>query len=125
MTEPLSMTTVAGVPEGTRIVDEERSGPALPVLRHREIDEVVERANATHFGLSGSIRFRDLERDADVASRLERATASVNQHFVILPFTPCGGAKGSGIGVENGPWGRLGFTELLKLNARKALRGDA
>ena len=46
-------TVLTGVAEGTRIVDEEQFGPALPVIPYRDIDDVVERANATTFGLSG------------------------------------------------------------------------
>jgi acyl-CoA reductase-like NAD-dependent aldehyde dehydrogenase len=43
----------------------------------------------------------------------------VNQHLAILPNAPFGGAKWSGIGVENGPWGLLGFTELQTVNVAK------
>ena len=46
-------TILAGLSDGTRIVDEEQFGPALPVISYRDVDDVVERANATHFGLSG------------------------------------------------------------------------
>jgi acyl-CoA reductase-like NAD-dependent aldehyde dehydrogenase len=112
-------TIVAGVSEGVRLVDEEQFGPALPVLPYRDVEEVLERANATHFGLSGSVWSGDPERAAEVASRLECGTAWVNQHLALLPFTPFGGAKWSGIGVENGPWGLLGFTELQTLNVKK------
>src|SRR5690606_41853085 len=43
-------TILAGLSDGTRIVDEEQFGPALPVITYRDVDEVVERANATHYG---------------------------------------------------------------------------
>ena len=58
-------------------------------------------------------------RAAEVAGRLECGTAWVNQHLAIVPHAPFGGARGSGIGVENGPWGLLGFTELQTLNVAK------
>jgi len=112
-------TIVADVAEGVRLVDEEQFGPALPILRYGDVDEAVERANATHFGLSGSVWSADPERAAKVAGRLECGTAWANQHLAILPFTPFGGAKWSGIGVENGPWGLLGFTEIQTLNVKK------
>src|SRR5664280_2411964 len=48
-------TILTGLSDGTRIVDEEQFGPALPVISYRDVDDVVERANATHFGLSGSV----------------------------------------------------------------------
>jgi acyl-CoA reductase-like NAD-dependent aldehyde dehydrogenase len=112
-------TIVTDVAEGVRLVDEEQFGPALPVISYRDVDDAIERANATHYGLSGSVWTRDAARGAELAARLECGTAWVNQHLAILPFTPFGGAKWSGIGVENGPWGLLGFTEIQVVNVAK------
>jgi acyl-CoA reductase-like NAD-dependent aldehyde dehydrogenase len=112
-------TIVGGLSDGVRLVDEEQFGPALPVLRYRDVQEAVERANATHFGLSGSVWSANPERAAEVAGELECGTAWVNQHLAILPTTPFGGAKWSGIGVENGPWGLLGFTEIQVVNVAR------
>jgi acyl-CoA reductase-like NAD-dependent aldehyde dehydrogenase len=108
-------TILADVSDGTRIVDEEQFGPALPVIPYRDVDDAVERANATHFGLSGSVWSGDPERGAEVAARLECGTAWTNTHLVLQPHQPFGGAKWSGLGVENGPWGLLGFTEIQVL----------
>jgi acyl-CoA reductase-like NAD-dependent aldehyde dehydrogenase len=105
-------TVLTGVAEGTRIVDEEQFGPALPVVSYRDVDEAVDRANATTFGLSGSVWSGDPDRGAEVAARLECGTAWVNSHLVLMPQQPFGGFKWSGIGVENGPWGLAGFTEI-------------
>jgi acyl-CoA reductase-like NAD-dependent aldehyde dehydrogenase len=113
-------TVVTDVAEGTRLVDEEQFGPALPVLPYRDVEEAIERANATHYGLSGSVWTRDPERGRELAARLECGTAWVNTHLAIVPHAPFGGAKWSGIGVENGPWGLLGFTELQVVNVAKA-----
>ena len=104
-------TILADVSDGTRIVDEEQFGPALPVVAYRELDDALERANATHFGLSGSVWSADPDRAAAVAERLECGTAWVNTHLALAPHQPFGGAKWSGIGVENGPWGYYSFTE--------------
>ena len=112
-------TILADVSDGTRIVDEEQFGPALPVISYRDLDDAVERANATHFGLSGSVWSADASRAADVASRLECGTAWANTHLALAPHQPFGGAKWSGIGVENGPWGLMGFTELQVLYRSK------
>jgi acyl-CoA reductase-like NAD-dependent aldehyde dehydrogenase len=114
--EPTIITDVA---EGVRLVDEEQFGPALPLLTYRDVDDAVERANATSFGLSGSVWSSDVERATEVASQLVCGTAWVNKHLDIVPHAPFGGAKWSGIGVENGPWGLLGFTELQTLNVAK------
>jgi acyl-CoA reductase-like NAD-dependent aldehyde dehydrogenase len=103
---------LTGAAEGTRIVDEEQFGPALPVIPYRDIDEVVARANATMFGLSGSVWSADPDRAGAVAERLDCGTAWVNAHVALGPHQPFGGFKWSGLGVENGPWGLAGFTEL-------------
>jgi acyl-CoA reductase-like NAD-dependent aldehyde dehydrogenase len=113
-------TILSDISDGTRIVDEEQFGPALPIISYRDLDDAVERANATHFGLSGSVWSADPERGAEVAARLECGTAWVNAHLALAPHQPFGGAKWSGIGVENGPWGFYGFTELQVLYRSKA-----
>lgn len=112
-------TILAGISDGVRIVDEEQFGPALPVIPYRDVEEVVERANATHFGLSGSVWGADADRAASVAERLECGTAWVNTHLALAPHQPFGGAKWSGIGVENGTWGLLGFSEPQVLHRAK------
>ena len=104
-------TILANVRDGMRIVDEEQFGPALPVISYRDVDEVVERANATHFGLSGSVWSADAARATAIAEQLECGTAWINTHLALAPHQPFGGAKWSGIGVENGTWGLLGFSE--------------
>jgi acyl-CoA reductase-like NAD-dependent aldehyde dehydrogenase len=112
-------TIVGEVSDGTRIVDEEQFGPALPVIRYRDVDDAIERANATHFGLGGSVWGSDLAKASEVASRLESGTSWVNTHLALQPNTPFGGAKWSGIGVENGPWGLMGFTEIQTFHVSK------
>jgi acyl-CoA reductase-like NAD-dependent aldehyde dehydrogenase len=112
-------TILADITDGTRIVDEEQFGPALPVIPYRDLDDAVERANATHFGLGGSVWSGDVDRGAQVAERLECGTAWVNAHLALAPHQPFGGAKWSGIGVENGTWGLYGFTELQVLHRAK------
>jgi acyl-CoA reductase-like NAD-dependent aldehyde dehydrogenase len=118
--EPTILTDIS---DGTRIVDEEQFGPALPVIAYRDIDDVVERANATHFGLSGSVWGADGDRAAAVARRLECGTAWVNTHLALSPQQPFGGFKWSGIGVENGPWGLAEFTEVQAVHRSKGIDG--
>jgi len=105
-------TVLAGVAEGTRIVDEEQFGPALPIISYRDEDDAVARANATMYGLSGSVWSADTDRAAGLADRLECGTAWVNAHLALAPHQPFGGFKWSGLGVENGPWGLAAFTEI-------------
>jgi acyl-CoA reductase-like NAD-dependent aldehyde dehydrogenase len=112
-------TIITGVAEGTALVDEEQFGPALPVMSYRNVDEAVERANGTHFGLSGSVWSSDADRAASVAARLECGTAWANAHLALAPHQPFGGFKWSGIGVENGPWGLESFSQLQVLHRTK------
>jgi len=112
-------TIVTGISDGTRLVDEEQFGPALPILSFKTVADAVERANATHFGLSGSVWTNDVERGKAIASELECGTGWVNQHLAIVPFAPFGGSKWSGIGYENGPYGLAAFTELQVINSTK------
>jgi acyl-CoA reductase-like NAD-dependent aldehyde dehydrogenase len=117
----IAPTIVSEISDGTRLVDEEQFGPALPIIPYRNVEDAVERANATHYGLSGSVWSANAEKAAEVARQLECGSAWVNQHLAIAPNLPFGGAKWSGIGVENGPWGLLGFTEIQVVNVAKKL----
>jgi acyl-CoA reductase-like NAD-dependent aldehyde dehydrogenase len=116
-------TILTGLSDGTRIVDEEQFGPALPVVPYRDIDDAVERANATHFGLSGSVWGTDADRAAEIAGRLECGTAWVNTHLALAPQQPFGGFKWSGIGVENGPWGLAEYSEMQVVHRSKSKDG--
>jgi acyl-CoA reductase-like NAD-dependent aldehyde dehydrogenase len=113
-------TILTGLSDGSRIVDEEQFGPALPVVSYRNLGDAIDRANATHFGLSGSVWSADPDRATEVAAQLECGTAWVNTHLALAPQQPFGGFKWSGIGVENGPWGLAEFSEFQVVYRSKA-----
>ncbi len=113
--EPTILTDVS---DQTRIVAEEQFGPALPVLKFTLIEDVLERANATHFGLSASVWTSDVERGASIAKELDCGTAWVNQHIAFSSLAPFGGSKWSGVGYEGGRWGIESFCQLHVLNIR-------
>lgn len=104
-------TVLAGVAEGVRIVDEEQFGPAIPLLSYDSVAEAVDRANSTHYGLSGSVWSADADRAADVAGELVCGTVWINTHAILPPHVPFSGAKMSGLGVANGVDGLISFTE--------------
>ncbi|HEX4106956.1 MAG TPA: aldehyde dehydrogenase family protein [Solirubrobacteraceae bacterium] len=112
-------TILDGALDGMRIVDEEQFGPVLPVIPYRDERDALERANATSFGLSGSVWSEDPDRAQALAEQLECGTAWINTHLALAPHQPFGGMKWSGIGVENGRWGLLGFTELQVVHRAK------
>jgi len=107
----IAPTLVTGISDGSRLVDEEQFGPALPIVPVRDAEDALERANATHFGLGGSIWTSDRERGVSLASRLECGTGWINQHGAFAFEAPFGGCKWSGVGYENGPIGLESFTE--------------
>jgi acyl-CoA reductase-like NAD-dependent aldehyde dehydrogenase len=112
-------TIVTDVSDGLRLVDEEQFGPVLPIVRYDNVEDVLERANATHFGLGASIWTSDVERGSALAPRVDSGTVWVNTHQSAVPGQPFGGVKWSGIGVEGGPWGMLGFTEVQAIHVAK------
>jgi hypothetical protein len=79
-------------------------------MRFSDVDDAVSRANATRFGLGGSVWSADLDRARDIATRLECGTVWVNEHGITHPEVPLGGMKWSGIGYENGLAGLDAYT---------------
>lgn len=104
-------TLVTDVDELSRIVTEEQFGPIVPILKYSDIDDAIERANNTRFGLSGSVWTSDIERGREVAAQLEVGTAWVNQHRATSAFVPFGGAKESGYGRQYSLLGLKGYME--------------
>jgi acyl-CoA reductase-like NAD-dependent aldehyde dehydrogenase len=115
-------TIVTDIAEGTGLVDEEQFGPALPVMPFSDIGDVLERANATHFGLKASVWTNDLDKGVDIAAQLECGTASVNKHGGMDLATPFGGSKWSGIGYQNGSWGLEAYSELQVIQVDRTQR---
>ena len=113
-------TIIADIADSAPLVAEEQFGPVLPILRYATVDEAVERANDTTFGLCGSAWGADTERATAVAERLECGTTFVNTHADLLPTVPFGGSKWSGLGHENGTAGLLAFTEPQVVHLKKA-----
>lgn len=117
------LTVVRDVAEGHAIVDEEPFGPILPVIRYSDIDDVVERANASPFALGGSVWGSDVEAAAKVAARLESGSVWVNQHCALDPAVPFPANKQSGFGVEGGLEGLYPYLALQTVNIAKPQAG--
>ncbi len=108
----VSPAIVEGASEDAPIVSEEQFAPALPVLGYTEVEEALERANASSFGLCASIWTGDTDLAERAADRLQAGTVFVNNHGTAAMDhrAPFGGWKQSGYGVELGPEGMLAFT---------------
>ncbi|WP_405550038.1 aldehyde dehydrogenase family protein [Streptomyces globisporus] len=101
-------TVLTDVPPDSPVVTEEQFGPVLPVLPYGRVDEAVDAANATRFGLGGSVWGTDLDRAEAVAGRLECGMVWINHHAELSLAQPFAGVKESGVGVAGGPWGLYG-----------------
>lgn len=115
------VSIVDNPPEDSRVVVEEAFGPVLPLLKFTDVDDAIARANASEYGLGGSVWTADEAQGAAIAARLDTGTVWVNETQYIMPWTPFGGHKQSGAGVENGLEGLLEYTLPKTISVRKAL----
>ncbi len=100
-----------------RFVKEEVFGPLMAVLPFDTEDEVLERANDTHYGLSAAVFTRDFARAHRVANALQAGSVWINDYNVTPPEVPFGGYKQSGVGRENGLATIEHFTQLKTIYA--------
>ncbi|MEO1787401.1 MAG: aldehyde dehydrogenase family protein [Pseudomonadota bacterium] len=105
----IPVTIVDNPPENARVVQEEAFGPILPMLKFQDVDDVIDRANASEYGLAGAVWSKDTDRAVEIARRMETGTIWVNQNLNLRPDTPFAGHKNSGFGAENGEDGLLEF----------------
>jgi succinate-semialdehyde dehydrogenase/glutarate-semialdehyde dehydrogenase len=95
-------TIVADPPHDSPMATEEVFGPALPIWRVRDLDEAIQRANASQFGLGSSVWTRDLQRARQAAERIEAGYTWINSRTKVYDELPFGGWKSSGYGKEHG-----------------------
>ncbi len=97
----LGPTVFADVTDDMTIAREEIFGPVLSVLTFDSEEEVLERANATPYGLAAGVFTRDLTRAHRVAAAFEAGTCYINTYNLAPVEMPFGGSKLSGVGREN------------------------
>ncbi|MDH5223429.1 MAG: aldehyde dehydrogenase [Actinomycetota bacterium] len=97
-------TLFTDAPLGSEILMREVFGPVLTLQTFETEDEAVELANSTRYGLAAIVYTGDEARAERVSSALVAGTVWVNCFFVRDLAAPFGGARGSGIGREGGPW---------------------
>ncbi|HUA94896.1 MAG TPA: aldehyde dehydrogenase [Acidimicrobiales bacterium] len=104
-------TLITGLSNDSRVAQEEIFGPVLVVIPHDGDDDAVALANASPYGLSGSVWSADRQRAVAVANRIRTGTIGINGGLWYSPDVPFGGYKQSGVGREMGV---AGFEEYLE-----------
>ena len=107
------------------IAKDEIFGPVMQVLRFKEIDEVIERANTTDYGLAAAVWTRDIKKAHAIADSVRAGTVWINCYDVFDAAAPFGGFKSSGIGRELGEKALDNYTETKTVTcARLTQRAD-
>lgn len=104
-------TVLTGLPEDAPCAVDEVFGPVAVVLPFEDEADAIRLANATEYGLSGSIWTRDVGRALRVSRAVRAGNLSVNSHSSVRYWTPFGGYQQSGLGRELGPDALTAFTE--------------
>jgi len=108
------------------IVDTEMFGPVLSVLRFKDEDEVVQKANDTKYGLASGIFTKDIARALRIQKRIRSGIVWINTYRVVSPIAEFGGFKDSGYGRESGAQAIYDYTrpKTVWINTSDAPMGN-
>ncbi len=105
--------TVIGLANDTMLcMNEETFGPVAPVAKFKTVEEVIERANNTPYGLAAYIFTKDISQAFQISEALEYGIIGLNDGLPSVAQAPFGGFKESGIGREGGHFGIEEYLEI-------------
>lgn len=105
-------TVFSEVTDDMRIAKEEIFGPVQQFLRFKTLDEVIKRANTTHYGLAAAVFTKDIDKAITIANSIQAGTVWVNAYHAGSAGAPFGGFKESGIGREGSEEGVREYCEI-------------
>lgn len=108
-------TVFADVTDNMKIAQEEIFGPVVSILPFDEIEEVIERANNTLYGLAAGVWTENVKTAHKVANQLKAGTVWINSYNLENAASPFGGYKQSGIGREMGSYALDNYTEVKSI----------
>lgn len=108
-------TVFANVEDNHVIAKEEIFGPVQQLMRFKDLDEIIERANNTNYGLAAAVFSKDIDKVNYLVQGLRAGTVWVNTYNVLGSQTPFGGFKDSGHGREMGIYGLNQYTEVKSI----------
>ena len=108
----INPTILTGVTKNMRVATEETFGPLAPLFEFSNVEEVIELANDTIFGLASYFYAKDLSRVYQVAEALEYGIVGVNTGIISTELAPFGGVKQSGLGREGSHFGIDDYLEM-------------
>lgn len=117
-------TVFADVQDNMTIAKEEIFGPVMSILKFKSVDEVIQRANHSQYGLGAGVVTKNIENALKISNGLRAGTVYVNCYDVFDSTTPFGGFKDSGLGRELGEYGLRNYLEtktVIMKNADDAL----
>ncbi len=117
-------TILTGVEPGMKAYEEETFGPVVSVYPYDSVDEAVERANATRYGLNASVWGRNTRRAVQVATRIRAGSVNVNEAYAATwgsVAAPIGGMKESGISRRHGAEGIQKYTEVQTVAVQRGV----
>ena len=114
-------TVVTGAPAETDLLREETFGPVAPLVRVKSLDEAIELANGTRFGLGANVYTKDLDTILRCMRELKAGTVWFNDPLTDNDAGPFGGMKQSGLGRELGQEGLEAFQETKHVHIETSL----
>lgn len=107
----IAPTVFSDVQDNMRIAKEEIFGPVQQLFKFKTMDEVIERANNTSYGLAAAVFTKDINKALTFAQGVQAGTCWINCYEVVKAQAPFGGFKMSGLGRELGEYGLSAYTE--------------